>query len=274
MDAHDRGTEGRAGEDGPGAPPAEAPPDRSTPQTPAADHLPRPREAGAGLAALSFRYQVVGALALAVIGVVACTHLAMVFLHVAPSNTMTKQHGQAVDDWVYPEFEQNWKLFAPNPLQQNIAVQVRAEVRTPAGGTRTTGWTDLSAEDGAAIRHHPLPSHIRQNELRRAWEFYLNSHDERDRPGGLRGDLSQQYLRRIASLRLDRDGVDAVQRLQLRSRTTNVTPPPWSTERTSLKPVYRTLPWWSVIGVDRSSEAAGAPHSDPAGTRRTEASAR
>ena len=58
----------------------------------------------------------------------------MVFLHVAPSNTVTKQHGTAIDDWIYPEFEQNWKLFAPNPLQQNIAVQVRAEVRTADGG--------------------------------------------------------------------------------------------------------------------------------------------
>ena len=116
------------------------------------------RRAARGIAALSLPYQVAAALALAVVGVLACVHLAMVFLHVAPSNTVTKQHGEAVDDWIYPEFEQNWKLFAPNPLQQNIAVQVRAEVRHADGGRATTDWIDLSAEDGEAIRGNLLPS--------------------------------------------------------------------------------------------------------------------
>lgn len=90
-----------------------------------------------GIAALSLPYQIVAAIALSVIGLFACGQLAMVFLHVAPSNTLTKQHGQAVDDWIYPEFEQNWKLFAPNPLQQNVAVHVRAET-AGASGRRTT----------------------------------------------------------------------------------------------------------------------------------------
>jgi len=121
------------------------------------------------VAALSLRYQIGAALAVAVVAVAALVHLGMVFLHVAPSNTLTKQHGKAIDEWIYPEFEQNWKLFAPNPLQQNIAVQVRADVRTADGTTRTTGWYDLSAEDGAAIDGNPLPSHTQQNEVRRAW---------------------------------------------------------------------------------------------------------
>ncbi|MFD7707960.1 DUF5819 family protein [Streptomyces sp. NPDC059786] len=203
-----------------------------------------------GLAALLLPYRIGAALALALVTVAACVHLAMVFLHVAPSNTATKQHGRAVDDWVYPEFEQNWKLFAPNPLQQNIAVQVRAEVRTADGGHRTTGWYDLSAQDGADIDGNPLPSHTQQNELRRAWDFYVTSHDGENRPAGLRGDLSEDYLRRIVTLRLDRarpDGDDGpVEQIQVRSRTTNVPPPEWSQEKVSDKPVYRELPWWQV----------------------------
>lgn len=225
-----------------------------------------------GIAALSLPYQIAAALALAVVAVAACVHVGMVFLHVAPSNTVTKQHGQAIDEWIYPEFEQNWKLFAPNPLQQNIAVQVRADVRAADGEIRTTRWYDLSALDGAAIDGNLLPSHTQQNELRRAWDFFVATHDNANRPNGLRGSLSEKYLRRIVVLRLDREQAGGrgavVQQVQVRSRTSNVPPPKWSQEQVTDKPIVRVLPWWPVSEADR-----------PAGTRPaestgTEASAR
>lgn len=210
-----------------------------------------------GVAALSPRYQVGAALALAVVAVAACVHLAMVFLSLAPANTVTKQHGKAVEEWIYPEFEQNWKLFAPNPLQQNVAVQVRAQVRMKDGGSRTTGWTDLSAQDGAAIEGNLAPSHSQQNELRRAWDFFVATHNADNRPVAMRGALSEQYLRRIVVMRLYRDDPTSkegvIQRVQVRSSTINVQPPKWSRERVSDKPVYRLLPWWSVT----ADEAAG-----------------
>lgn len=183
----------------------------------------------------------------------------MVFLHVAPSNTLTKAHGKAIDDWIYPEFEQNWKLFAPNPLQQNIAIQVRAEVQSTDGDVRTTGWYDLSAEDGRAIDGNLLPSHTEQNELRRAWDFFVATHDSTNRSTGLRGSLSESYLRRIVVLRLDRDDAagkgGVVEHVQVRSRTTNVPPPKWSTEKISDKPMDRVLPWWSVPAADTDGGA-------------------
>ncbi|MFD0143477.1 MULTISPECIES: DUF5819 family protein [unclassified Streptomyces] len=211
---------------------------------------PGPR-GGAGIASLSLPYQVVAAVSLAVVGVLACVHLAMVFLHVAPSNTLTKQHGAAVDDWVYPEFEQNWKLFAPNPLQQNVAVQVRARVADGDGTPRTTGWIDLTARDAEAIRGSLVPSHTQQNELRRAWDFYLNSHTEDHLPNGLRGRLSEGYIRRIVMLRLDEQRLGgAVEQIQLRSTTRGVPAPSWSTEKISTEPVHRELPWWKVTAAD------------------------
>ncbi|WP_436850061.1 DUF5819 family protein [Streptomyces monashensis] len=210
-----------------------------------------------GVAALSPRYQIAAALALAAVAVAAGVHVLMVFLSLAPANTVTKQHGKAVEEWVYPEFEQNWKLFAPNPLQQNIAVQVRAEVRTKGGELRTTGWTDLSAEDGAAIDGNLAPSHTEQNELRRAWDFFTATHGTDNRPVGMRGSLSEEYLRRIVVMRLYRneppDRLGVIQQVQIRSRTTNVQPPKWSPERVSDQPVYRLLPWWTVT----ADEAAG-----------------
>ncbi|MFJ9244410.1 DUF5819 family protein [Streptomyces sp. NPDC101776] len=276
MDANDGGSNAPEGErasassaEGPRIPaapegphvPAQQPPHPPPPE-PQAQPRPQPphdpADARVGVAALSLPYQIGAALAVAVVAVAALVHLGMVFLHVAPSNTVTKQHGKAIDEWIYPEFEQNWKLFAPNPLQQNIEVQVRADVRTADGATRTTGWYDLSAEDGAAIDGNLLPSHTEQNELRRAWDFLTATHDGANRPVGLRGTLAETYLRRIVVLRLDRDGAaggqgGVVERVQVRSRTTNVPPPEWSDEQVSTTPQYRLLPWWAVP----ADEAAG-----------------
>ncbi|WP_405571214.1 DUF5819 family protein [Streptomyces sp. NBC_01167] len=204
-----------------------------------------------GIAALSLPYQVAVAVSLALIAVLAGVHVAMVFLHVAPSNTASKEYGKAIDAWVYPEFEQNWKLFAPNPLQQNVAVQVKAEVSTPDGDHRSTGWIDLSAEDGDAIRGNLLPSHTQQNALRRAWDFYINSHDDKNRSSGLRGQLSESYVRRLVMARLERHDVGGeVERIQLRSSTSAVKAPDWSNEKFDLRPQFRVLPWWTVTAAD------------------------
>ncbi|MFE9377259.1 DUF5819 family protein [Streptomyces sp. NPDC006855] len=244
--------------------PAEAP---GTSEAPAPDHAaatppwPVPSRdssaTGRGMAGLSLPYQVVAALALSLIGLLACTHVAMVFLHVAPSNTLTKEHGKTVDRWIYPEFEQNWKLFAPNPLQQNVAVHVRAEVVDAADGRRTTRWMNLTHEDAKGIRGNLFPSHVHQNELRRGWDFYVNSHDSENRPNGLRGELSERYVRRIAMLRLsERDYGGTIERIQLRSATSSVAPPPWSTEKISTRPAYRVLPWWTVTSDDLPERVA------------------
>ncbi|MGA5560182.1 DUF5819 family protein [Streptomyces platensis] len=205
------------------------------------------------LAALSLPSRIVIGVAACAIAVAVALHLAMMFLHVAPSNTLSKQQGALISDYVYPEYEQNWKLFAPNPLQQNNAVQVRAQLRTEDGIARTTGWTDLTARDGQAIRHNPMPSHTQQNQLRRGWELFVNTHNAQNRPVGLRGELSERYIRRLVLFRMDDEwtkGGGRVEQIQVRSQTTAVHPPPWSTEKISDKPVFRVLPWWQVTAAD------------------------
>ncbi|MFD9207580.1 DUF5819 family protein [Streptomyces sioyaensis] len=205
------------------------------------------------LAALSLPSRIVIGVAACALAVVVAIHLAMMFLHVAPSNTLSRQQGALISDYVYPEYEQNWKLFAPNPLQQNIAVQVRGQVRTEDGAVRTNGWTDLTARDGRAILHNPLPSHTQQNQLRRAWELFSSSHNAQNRPVGPRGELSERYIRRLVLLRMEGEwtrGGGRVEQIQVRSQTTAVTPPPWSSEKISDKPVYRVLPWWQVTADD------------------------
>ncbi|MFF7360189.1 DUF5819 family protein [Streptomyces sp. NPDC008125] len=218
-----------------------------------------PGPARVGMAGLSTGYRVVAGLVMVGIGLLACVHLGMVFLHVAPSNTLSKEHAESVNEWIYPEFEQNWKLFAPNPLQQNISVHVRVEVVSADGDRRTSRWMSLTAEDTDAIRSNPLPSHADQNELRRAWDFFVNSHDEKSRSTGMRGSLSEAYLRRIVMLRLDgHDYGGTVERIQLRSSSRRVAAPPWSTEKISTRPTYRELGWWNVSTDDLPGDSAAA----------------
>ncbi|MER7186426.1 DUF5819 family protein [Streptomyces hyaluromycini] len=264
-DAYDEGADAPLGPDGPsgrrpepesappgppGRPPLDPPAAAAESPGPPAPTTQSPALPRSGVAALSPRYQVGAAFALALVAVAACVHLGMVFLSVAPANTVTKQHGKAIEEWVYPEFEQNWKLFAPNPLQQNIAVQVRADVLMQDGTMTTTGWNDLSAQDGRAIDGSLLPSHTVQNELRRAWDFFVTTHGTDNRPIGLRGSLSEQYLRRIVVMRMYAGDATSqkgtIERVQVRSSTTNVPPPDWSGEKVSDTPVYRVLPWWTV----------------------------
>ncbi|RLL67791.1 DUF5819 family protein [Streptomyces sp. Z26] len=208
---------------------------------------PHEERRGGGVAALSAPGRAVVAIAVAVVAVAVAVHLTMVFLHVAPDNTLSKEHGRTIDDYVLPEFEQNWKLFAPNPLQQNIHVHARARVTKDDGASETTGWVNLSGMDGANIRGNPFPSHTVQNELRRGWDFYSGSHDNDHRAIGLRGELSQAYMKRIV---LERFGTElnggTVDRVQLRSAVTRVAPPAWSSEKIDTKTEYRVLPWWSV----------------------------
>ncbi|MFF7210910.1 DUF5819 family protein [Streptomyces sp. NPDC008238] len=212
-----------------------------------------PEESGgpAAIATLSQPGRIVVALGLAAAAVGVAVHLLMVFLHVAPANTATKKHGDLVGSYVYPEFEQNWKLFAPNPLQQNIHVWARAEVRKDDGAAEVTGWVDLTAMDVAAIRHNVAPSHTEQNELRRAWSFYAASHGEDGKPIGMRGELSRQYLQRIVEHRFGPrlNGGDVV-RLQVRTGTTAVAAPTWSPEKTDTRTTFQVLPWWSSDVAD------------------------
>ncbi|WP_062210180.1 DUF5819 family protein [Streptomyces sp. NBRC 109706] len=212
------------------------------------------------LGALSLKARAVLAVAISVIGVYACWHLAMIFLFVAPSNTVREEHWDTVRAYIYPEFEQNWKLFAPNPMQRNTVVEVRAEVRTEWGqDPETTDWVNLTAIDIDQIRYNPLPSHSHLNMLRRAWDFYDKSHNRDGEPVGMRGELSASYLHRIALLRLDdRMDLGEVERIQLRVISTRLPAPSWRTEEPEDPPAPRELDWWTVTSDDLPGDSATA----------------
>jgi Family of unknown function (DUF5819) len=173
-------------------------------------------------------------------------HLAMVFLILAPENSVTNRYQRPIDGYIYPEFGQNWQMFAPNPLAQNVAIGARVQTAGDGDIRHTWEWVNLSAPQIEAMRHNPIPSHLDQDMLRRAWDFYVDSHNLKDRnTNGMRGSLSTEYLARIALQHFGREwNGERIVSVQLASRTNVVNPPKWTRQTVPDTTSYRVLPWW------------------------------
>lgn len=174
-------------------------------------------------------------------------HVGAVFLHVAPPNPVSKRYSRQIDAWVYPLFEQNWRLFAPNPDNVNRRVLVRTAHTASDGSTRVSRWIDLTALDRAAVEHDPFPSHTAQNLLRRAWAAYVDTHGQDDTARSPRAVMMQKYLVNIAADRVAGQHRGPFEFVQLRVVTLPVAAPGTATGHRPPTPVEnRLLPWWKV----------------------------
>lgn len=196
--------------------------------------------------------QLVLGTAAAILACATAWHLGAVFLSIAPSNTISRTYQREINAYVYPEFEQNWQLFAPNPLHENIAVEVRVQTLTAGGRRPLSGWSNLTAEDMSHIRGNPFPSHADQNLLRRAWNYYTDWHNWRnDTSLGGGGPLSEEYLKRITLQRIGRDWQGRpIAAIQIRAADTPVAGPAWTGAPHRPETNYSTPPWWPVSGYD------------------------
>lgn len=213
-------------------------------QVPTFEQPERPAAAGVRLTP---SVAVLAAAAVVLLGAVAC-HLAMVFLTLAPASSVTNRYQRQINGYVQPEFGQNWQMFAPNPLAQNVAVGARVQTRGHDGARHTWDWVNLSAPHLKTMRHNPFPSHWDQNVLRRSWDFYTESHDLKEKPtNGMRSALSSEYLTRIALQYFGRTwNGERIVGVQLASRTNAVPPPKWTGKKAPDTTAYRILPWWPV----------------------------
>ncbi|MEW2510419.1 DUF5819 family protein [Streptomyces sp. NPDC046870] len=178
----------------------------------------------------------------------AAWHLGMVFLTLTPANSVTNRYQKSINDYIYPEFGQNWQMFAPNPLAQNVSIGARVQTLGRDNTRHTWDWENLSFRHLTAMRRNPIPSHLDQNVLRRSWDFYTETHDVKDKPtNGMRSALSTEYLTRLALQRFGRQWKgERIVRIQLASRTTAVAPPKWTGQKAPDTTAYRVLPWWTV----------------------------
>ncbi|MFC4034865.1 DUF5819 family protein [Streptomyces polygonati] len=189
----------------------------------------------------------------ALLAAVAVLHVFFVFLHVAPPNQISQRYARQVESWVYPFFEQNWRLFAPEPESAVPQISVRTAYTSADGSRRIGDWLDLTAIDNAGVRHSVFPSHTHQNMLRRAWTVYLDLHGNSDVSSSDRAVMAQEYLRNIAVERIAAARHSAFTDVQLRVRTYPV--PGYDATghmlRTAPSTVdTRMLPWWKASDHD------------------------
>ncbi|WP_225824609.1 DUF5819 family protein [Streptomyces naphthomycinicus] len=175
-------------------------------------------------------------------------HLGMVFLTLSPASSVTNAYQKTINGYIYPEFGQNWQMFAPNPLAQNVSTGARVQTLGRDGTRHTWNWENLSFPHLEAMKHNPVPGHLDQNVLRRSWDFYTQTHTVKDKPtNGMRSALSTEYLTRIALQHFGRRwNGERIVRIQLASRTNAVAPPKWTGQKAPDTTAYRILPWWPV----------------------------
>jgi hypothetical protein len=205
--------------------------------------------AGAAPPHLSPSAELTVAFATGVCVLAALAHVCLVFLHVAPSTAVSQRYERQIDAWIYPYFEQNWQLFAPNPESVRLRISARTAATAPDGSRQVGEWLDLTAVDDAAVRHTPFPSHTAQNMLRRAWAAY----DQQPTPE--RGRMLRKYLANIAAERLAARTRHSFEAVQLRVVSTPIAPPassaPANAPSGGARSDARYLPWWQVESHDR-----------------------
>lgn len=175
-------------------------------------------------------------------------HVLLMFLHVAPPNPISQRYSAQIDAWIYPLFEQNWKLFAPVPESSNAQIFARTGWVTASGERQASDWIDISSVDNADTRHDPYPSRTTQNMLRLAWANYVSTHGDNDAADDDWALLRAKFLRNVAVQRVRARSPRPFEAIRLKVVTRPIPPPSTGNAgQTDATETYtRILPWWNV----------------------------
>lgn len=85
-------------------------------------------------------------------------HIFATFLWIAPPSGLRQAiPAHALRSYMIPMFGQSWSVFAPEPINGDYRLQVRAEVVDAGGQPHVTGWVDATAAELAMLHHHLFP---------------------------------------------------------------------------------------------------------------------
>lgn len=97
-------------------------------------------------------------LAFFLVGLIAL-HFTATFLWNAPTNPIRESVASEVSGYMRPFFVQNWSLFAPNPINAEDELLVRAQVTDPqTGEVEVTPWRYPTRLEWTLVHHSPAPS--------------------------------------------------------------------------------------------------------------------
>jgi Family of unknown function (DUF5819) len=169
--------------------------------------------------------------------------LTATFLYNAPSNVISQRYQTQISWWMNPLLNQNWQLFAPNPISENLEVDARASVGPSA---TVTSWVNLSAIDAAGTVGDPVPSHLTMNGLRNAWREFVGTHSSSGLPlaNSPMAATAQGYLENLVLGYLRPRESGTIDSVQVRFIVTLL--PGSGRTAAQLAPQTQTLPWWLV----------------------------
>lgn len=80
----------------------------------------------------------------ALLPAVLSVHFAITLVYLMPLNPITLHIAPLVERYMAPWFVQNWRLFAPNPINETRMLLVACRVQQADGTTVETAWVDVS----------------------------------------------------------------------------------------------------------------------------------
>ncbi|UFU07219.1 DUF5819 family protein [Ruania halotolerans] len=84
-------------------------------------------------------------------------HVLATFLWIAPASGLRQMvPGEMLRDYMIPMHGQSWSVFAPEPINGDYRMQIRATV-TENGTTRETDWVDATAAELEMLTHNLTP---------------------------------------------------------------------------------------------------------------------
>lgn len=93
-----------------------------------------------------------------VVALIVVFHVAMTAVYNVPDARIRDRilPGAVARSYLEPFFQQDYRIFAPNPISDDRYLNVRAWIRTPSGGNRITAWVNVTAAEISTVQRRLL----------------------------------------------------------------------------------------------------------------------
>jgi hypothetical protein len=99
-------------------------------------------------------------------------HIFATFLWVAPVTPLRQiVPGRVLTQYMLPLYGQSWSVFAPDPINGNYTLKVRASWARQGSSEVVTGWVNATASELALSRDNPFPPRAANAAVQQASQF-------------------------------------------------------------------------------------------------------
>ncbi|MBA4495781.1 DUF5819 family protein [Paenactinomyces guangxiensis] len=110
-----------------------------------------------------------------------CFHFYMTAVYLSPQNYYKQKIESLITAYINPLFKQNWRLFAPNPVNQHKDLQARVRYTDRTGKVRESEWYDISKSLVRGVQTNRFSSQFRLLEYRDSLISSFLSKNEKNR---------------------------------------------------------------------------------------------